>query len=194
VIRRARRGAVLAFAFTFCLFAQEGHTDVEPSDPWLGWKWANFAILAFGLGYLIRKHVPALFAQRSQEIQRGIQEATKVHQEAEERAAAIERRLANLASEIETLRDKARAEIRAEGERIKAETERRLRSIQEQARQEVALMSRGIRDELRNYSAQLALDHAEQRIRARMTPGTESWLVDGFLQDLRGRLRPEARN
>jgi len=193
-MRPTRSGAVLAFAFSLCLFAQEGRTASEPSDPWLGWKWANFAILALGLGYLIRKHVPALFAQRSQEIQRGIQEATKVHQEAEERAAAIERRLASLEGEIETLRDKAHAEIRAEGERIQAETERRVRSIQEQARQEITLMSRGIRDDLRDYSAQLALEHAEQRIRTRITPETESRLVDGFLEDLRGRLRPEARN
>jgi len=143
---------------------------------------------------LIYKHVPALFAQRSQEIQKGILEAAQAHQEAEERAAKIERRLAGLETEVESLRAAARSEMAAEGERIKAETERRLRSIQEQAKQEIALMSRGIREELRNYSAGLALDLAEQRIRARMNPETEERLVDGFVQDLRHRLRPEARN
>ena len=82
--------------------------EAETGDPWLGWKWANFAILAAGLGYLIRKHAPAFFEQRSLEIRQGIAEATKAKQEAEARAAAMERRLASLESEIASLRAGAR--------------------------------------------------------------------------------------
>lgn len=193
-MRRSMFGVMLMLGTACCVFAQEGGSAAEPSDPWLGWKWANFAILAAGLGYLIYKHVPALFAQRSAEIQKGILEATQAHKEAEGRAAVIERRLAGLEKEVEGLRVTARAEIAAEGERIKAETERRLRSIQDQSAQEIALMSRGIRDELRNYSTGLALDLAQERIRARMTKVTEDRLVDEFLQDLRYRLRPGDRN
>jgi len=193
-MRRSMFGVVLMLGLSCCLLAQEGGAAAEPGDPWLGWKWANFAILAAGLGYLIYKHVPALFAQRSQEIQQGIQEAAKVQKEAEGRAAAIERRLVGLEKEVESLRETGRAEIAAEGERIKAETERRLRSIREQSAQEIALMSRGIRDELRNFSAELALDLAQARIRARMTKETEDRLVDGFVQDLRHRLGREGKN
>jgi F-type H+-transporting ATPase subunit b len=153
-----------------------------------------FAILAVGLGYLIGKHAPALFAKRSQEIRQGIVEAAQTKQEAEARASVIEKRLAGLEGEIESLRATARAEAAAEGERIQRETEKRLRSIQEQSAQEIELMARGARDELRKYSAQLALDLARQRIRARMTADTQLGLVDGFLQDLRQRLKPGARN
>jgi F-type H+-transporting ATPase subunit b len=160
----------------------------------VGWKWANFAILAAGLGYLIRKNAPAFFRQRSEEIQRGILEASKEKTDAEARAAAIDRRLAGLASEIESLRSEARAEIAAEGERIGRETEQRLQRIQSQSVQEIALMSRGARDELRKYSADLALDLARQRIRSRMTPDVQDGLVDGFLQDLRSSPAPGARN
>jgi F-type H+-transporting ATPase subunit b len=168
--------------------------EAEHGDPWLGWKWANFAILAAGLGYLIRKHAPAFFAQRSQEIRQGISEATNAKQEAEARAAAIERRLASLDSEIAGLRASARAEIEAEGGRISRETMHRLQRIQAQSTQEIALMSRAAIAELRKYSAQLALDLAQQRIRSRMDKGTQDSLADKFLQDLRYQVTPGERN
>jgi F-type H+-transporting ATPase subunit b len=174
------------------LLAQEGH-EPETGDPWLGWKWANFAILVVALGYLIRKHAPAYFAQRSTEIRQGIAEATQTKQDAEARAAAIDRRLASLESEIAKLRSEAHEEISAEGGRISRETMHRLQRIQAQGEQEITVMSRGASDELRKYAAQLALDLAQQRIRSRMTKDAEDGLVDAFLEDLR-RQSPDARN
>lgn len=111
--------------------------------------------------------------------------------DAEAKAADLELRLAGIQTEVENLRNQARAEMAAEGERIRVETERHLKKIQEQAGQEIALMARGARDDLRKYSAGLALDLAEQRIRSRMTPSTQEALVDGFVHDLHG-LRPGA--
>jgi F-type H+-transporting ATPase subunit b len=175
------RMVVIGIVFAVSAFAQEA----EPGDPWLGWKWANFLILAAGLGYLIRKHAPAYFEQRSKEIRQGISEAAKTKQEAEARIAAIEQRLAGLEGEIAKLRAEAHEEISAEGGRISRDTMHRLQRIQAQSAQEIELMSRAARDELRKYSAQLALDLAQQRIRTRMTKDVEDGLVDAFLEDLR---------
>jgi F-type H+-transporting ATPase subunit b len=175
------------------LLAQGGQ-EVETGDPWLGWKWANFAILAVGLGYLIRKHAPAFFEQRSREIQQGIAEATKTKQEAEARAMAVERRLASLESEIAGMRAAAKEENAAEGGRISRETVHRLQRIQAQSAQEIELMSRSLREDLRKHSAQLALDLAEQRIRSRITKETQDSLADRFLQDLRYKVTPGERN
>jgi F-type H+-transporting ATPase subunit b len=187
----------LWIVFAAALLAQGGQ-EVETGDPWLVWKWANFLILAAGLGYLIRKHAPAFFQQRSQEIQQGISEATKTKQEAEARAAAIERRLASLESEIAKLRASAHQEIAAEGGRISRETVHRLQRIQAQSAREIELMSRAASAELRKYSAELALDLAQQRIRSRMTKETQDSLADKFLQDLRSQvvsgLTPGERN
>jgi F-type H+-transporting ATPase subunit b len=184
----------LGLGLTFAALAlAQGH-EAEASDPWLGWKWANFAILAIGLGYLIRKSAPAFFKQRSEEIQKGIADAAREKKDAEVRAAAIELRLKGLDKEIEALRTNARAEIAAEGERIGRETEHRLERIQAQSAQEIALMSRAARDELRKYSAELALDLAQQRIRSRITSDVQESLLDGFLQDLGKSAAPGARN
>ncbi len=191
--RVTRRILIIGFALAACLLAQGG-PEAETGDPWLGWKWANFAILAAGLGYLIRKHAPAFFEQRSLEIRQGIAEATKIKQEAEARAAAMERRLASLESEIAGMRAAAREEIDAEGGRISRETVQRLQRIQAQSAQEIELMTRALREDLRKHSARLALDLAEQRIRSRITKETEDSLADRFLQDLRYKLTPGERN
>jgi F0F1-type ATP synthase membrane subunit b/b' len=53
--------------------------------------------------------------------------------------------------------------------------------------QEVELMTRAAKSELRKYAAELSIGLAEQRIRARMNPATQEKLVSGFLQDLHGR-------
>ena len=180
---------VVGLALSTCAFAQESARapEVEQHDQWIWWKWANFAILAGGLGYMIRKNAPAFFTQRSQTIQDALRDAAKQKKDAEAQAAAIERRLAGLQHEIDNLRTIARAEMTAEGERIGRETEDRLRRIQEQAAQEIALMTRATRAELRRYSAQLAIDLAEQRIRSRIDKDAQDRLVDAFLQDLRSR-------
>jgi F-type H+-transporting ATPase subunit b len=154
---------------------------------WIWWKWANFAILAVGLGYLIGKNVPPLFRKQSDEIQNALAEAAKVKQDAALYATDVETRLANLQKEIEALRQSAHADMTAESERMRRETEHHLERVQEQAVQEIALMTRAAKDELRKYAAQLAIDLAEQRIRALMTPATEDKLVKGFLRDLHQR-------
>jgi F0F1-type ATP synthase membrane subunit b/b' len=112
-------------------------------------------------------------------------DATKAKTDAQAQAATIEKRLAGLQNEIETLRGAARAEMTADGERITRETELRLQKIQNQAVQEIALMTRAGRAELRKYAARLALDLAEQRLRSRVTAGAQDGLVDGFVHDLR---------
>ncbi len=60
----------------------------------------------------------------------------------------------------------------AESERVRRETEHHLQRIQEQSVQEIALMTRAAKDELRKYAAELAVGLAEQRIRSRMNPAT----------------------
>jgi len=159
----------------------------EQGDPWIWWKWANFAILAVGLGYLIGKNVPPLFRKQSEEIQSALAEAAKIKQDAAAYAASVEARLANIQREIENLRETAHADMTAESERIRRETEHHLQRIREQSVQEVELMTRAAKSELRKYAAELSIGLAEQRIRARMNPATQEKLVSGFLQDLHGR-------
>jgi F0F1-type ATP synthase membrane subunit b/b' len=194
-MRRALLALALGLTLASFSFPQEAgvapNAPEQAGDPWITWKWINFAILVAGLGYLIGKAAPAYFKGRSDEIQRALLEAKREIKDAEAKAADLDLRLAGIQTEAENLRRQARSEMAAEAERIRAETERHLKRIQEQTSQEIALMARGARDELRKYSAGLALDLAEQRIRSRMTPSAQEALVDSFVHDLH-HLRPSA--
>ena len=159
-------------------------SEENNSDPWIWWKWANFLILAGVLGFFINKQAGAYFRNRSEEIARGIKEAAMVKQDAEMRAAQIEKRLAGLGEEVGKLRSAALAEMANELQRIAAESERMVKRLQQQAEQEIELMTKAARHEIRVYSAGLAVDLAEQRIRAGLDSTTQTALANAFIQDL----------
>ena len=168
-----------------------GQTE-EQGDPWIWWKWANFLILAGVLGYLISKNAGAMYRGQSEGIRRGITEAAKVKQDAEARAAQIDKRLDGIQGEIDALRSQARADMAVEAERIARETELHLSRLQQQSEQEIELMSKAARQQLKAYSAALALQLAEQQIRGRVSKDTQDLLVKVFIQDLEHGTRPGA--
>ena len=190
-MRRAILAITLGLAFASYALPQEpgqlpeAKHEVEQGDPWIWWKWANFGILAIGIGFMIGKVAPGLFKERSRLIGQAMFEAATAVRDAQTRATEIEARFAALENDIAELRRNAKAEMSAESERISRETELRLKKIQDQSMQEIALIARSGRDDLRKYSAKLALELAEQRLRSRLTQDSQDGLVDGFLQDLR---------
>jgi F0F1-type ATP synthase membrane subunit b/b' len=178
---------LLLFTAGLC-FGQEP-TGSEES---LGvWRWVNFAILAAGIGYLLVKNLPPFFQARTSLIQKEISEAQKAKQDSDQRAAAIDRRVSGLAAEIEAFRVQSRAEMEREGERIRQETAAHIQKINDQAQIEIESAGKTARREVRLYAANLALDLAGQRIRAKLDAGAEAGLIDNFIGDLK---RQESKN
>jgi F-type H+-transporting ATPase subunit b len=187
------RKLAIAAVFGACLLVQaqtspDGEGKAEPKreaeEPSPIWAWANFAMLAAALGYLVVKKGGPWFAARSVAIRRGIAEAEEIRAEAEARAADVDRRLAGLGTEIESLRTNARQEQAAEAERIRQQTATDLARIQEHAAREIEAAGKTARIQLKRYAAQLAVDLAEQKIRRQMTPGIQSALVENFVRDV----------
>ena len=171
----------------------EAHGEEHAGQNVILWKWANFAILAAGLGFLIVKQAGPYFATRSIEIQKGITDAQKMRADAEANAAAMEAKLAKLSVEVEAMRKSAKDEAAQEGARIRQETERELARIQTHSEQEIASALKAAQTELKNYSAQLAVNLARQKVRERMTPADQDALVQSFVADLGGKLdQPQA--
>jgi F-type H+-transporting ATPase subunit b len=175
------------FALLFCLAA--GLSFAEGTETGEGslqiWKWANFLLLAGGLGYLAGKTLPPLFASRSQAISKDIAESDKIRRDAEARAADVERRLSGLEAEIAALRAESQKEARAETERLAAHTAAEISKIQAQSQRDIADAGKAARTELKRYAAGLAIHLAEQKIRGRMTPTVEDGLVRAFVRDLK---------
>jgi F-type H+-transporting ATPase subunit b len=157
------------------------HEEKEPSEIW---KWANFALLAGGLGYLVAKNAPAFFAARSKKIVEDMTAARKLGEEAEARVADVERRLANLESEIVVMRGQSQAQIAAETGRLQAHAAAEIVKIQALAQREIESAGKAARMELRRFTARLAVDLAQRRIEAGMTQETQDGLVRGFVHDL----------
>jgi F-type H+-transporting ATPase subunit b len=155
------------------------------------WKWANFAILAGGLGYLVGKNAGPFFASRTQQIRKEMIESGEMRKQAEARAAEVDRRLANLDSEIAGLRAEAKREAEAETERLSRQTAAEIAKVQLHAEQDIAAAGKAARMELKRYSAELAVELAEQKIRARMNPDVQNGLVMGFVKDLDGGARSQ---
>jgi F0F1-type ATP synthase membrane subunit b/b' len=162
-----------------------------PEDSLAFWRWINFVILAAGLGYLMAKTLPGFFESRGSAIQKEISEAQQAKRDSDQRAAAIDKRVSGLGAEIEAFRVQSRAEMEREGERIRQETAVQIRKINDQAQIEIESAGKAARREVRLYAANLALDLAAQRIRARLDPNTEAGLIGNFIGDLK---RQESKN
>jgi F-type H+-transporting ATPase subunit b len=178
---------VIALLFAACLMAAQeaphGEGQTHSNEIW--WKWANFAILAAALGYLIGKNAGPFFRSRSEDIQRGIREAAAVRADAEAKAAEIERRISNLNAEVEALRKASHEEIAREGERVSAETAQQIAKIQRQAEADIASAAKQASQQLKAYSAELAVKLAAQQIEQRMTEQNQEQLADAFVDDIR---------
>ncbi len=169
--------------------APAGHGEAEhksggPAEVSVWWKWANFAILAGGLGYMIAKNAPAYFATRNEEIRKGLEEGAELQREANARTAAMEARLKNLEVEISELRAKAKSEIAREGDRVQAETAAAVAKIQAHAENEIASAAKNERAVLKTYAADLALKMAEEKLRGQLSSQADAGLIQGFLKGL----------
>lgn len=142
----------------------------------------NFAILAAGLAWVVRKALPNGFAPRSAEIQKGIEEARKASADASARLGEIESRLAKLDSEIAEIRSAAEADFSAEEQRIKAAAEQDAKNVIASAEQEISAAARTAQRELKNFVADLAVALAEKKINVDET--TDKALVRGFAAQL----------
>ena len=111
-------------------------------------------------------------------------DADRARAEADAKVAEVDRRLANLAAEVEKLRREAHEEARSEAHRIHLETAAEMAKIQTRTVEEIAAAGKAARLDLRRYSAGLALSLAETKIAGRLSPQVQDGLVNGFVAHL----------
>ena len=104
--------------------------------------------------------------------------------EAEARAAAVQTKIGNLDGEIAHLRTAAHTDLEREADRIRHDAEKELSRIEQQTANEIESIGKRTRMELRQHAASLAMDLAERKIRARMSPDVQATLIDNFSGDM----------
>lgn len=157
----------------------EGETGLQ-----VAFKVINFVILFGLLGYLLRKPAGEFFAGRTRAIQQNLAEARSAREQAEKRLAEIEQRLARLGEEVGALRAQAEREAADQRDRLRAAAAKEAEKILATAESEIDGLARTARLELKSYTAQLAVELAEERIRAEMKPETQERIVRAYVEDL----------
>lgn len=152
----------------------------------------NFSILAFGLWFVTRKSVPAMFRDRTSAIQKGMEDARKASAEAAARLTEVEARLSRLDEEIAGIRNHAENEAKAEEERLRVATEEEKRKIVQSAEQEINAAANNARRELKSLAAELAVSLAEKKIA--VSEDMDKALVKDFAASLMGNPDAKGRN
>jgi F-type H+-transporting ATPase subunit b len=141
------------------------HTGLTKNQAYWVCIGLNFAIIFLVIAGLMRKMLPGYFSGRTSTIQKGIEEARKMSEDARRRLAEVEGRLSRLDSEIAGMRREADENAKAEEQRLLAAGEEERRRIVTSAEQEIEMAANTARRELKAYVSELAVQLAEKKIR-----------------------------
>lgn len=175
---------LLALPLTSTLLAAEAEGGHDGGDPFLVKKIINFAILAIAIGYLIVKTlIPALKGQQKDILDK-LGAASRRAEEAAAQAAEMDRKIAGLNTEVAALREAATHEIQAESARIEKETAAQLEKIRQSVELETASAVKAARQDLKAYSAELAIGLARTKVAAGLDDAAQQRLVSSFTSGL----------
>lgn len=147
----------------------------------------NFGVVAVLIIWGMKSNLPAMLRGRTQEIQKGMEEARRSSEEAQRRLKEIEGRLSKMGFEIAEMEKHAETESRAEEERIRSSIEQEKHKILEAAQQEVGQATTAARRELQKYAAALAVEMAERGIH--VDTNEDKVLVEDFVEQLGAEVR-----
>ena len=160
---------------------QDENADLMP------WRWANFAILVVGLGYLINKNLMPVLAARSAGIAEGLAAGERAKAEAEARAQAVQVKLDGLAGAVSALKAQAAADRAHEAARLRHESDLEMARISQHAAEEIESATKIARLDLQRHAAKLAIELATQKIRSRMNGEVQAALIENFIGGLSDR-------
>jgi F-type H+-transporting ATPase subunit b len=135
-------------------------------------------VIFFFMARLLRKILPGYFKGRTSTIQKGIEEARKMSEDARRRLTEVEGRLSRLDADIAAMQREADENAKAEEQRLLAAGEEERKRIVTSAEQEIEMAANAARRDLKAYVADLAVELAEKKIR--VSNDTDEALVRAF--------------
>jgi ATP synthase F0 subunit b len=153
-------------------------------QPAYGAMLLNFAIL-MGLYYWFgRKPVAEALKNRRAGIAKEIEEATRMRDEAEARAAKYQEKLKNLEAELKDVRESLKAAGEADRDRIVREAEEKAARMEKDAKFLVEQESKQLHAELTRNAVEMALTAAEELLKKRITSADQERLAEDYLSQL----------
>jgi F0F1-type ATP synthase membrane subunit b/b' len=147
----------------------------------------NFGIVAVLIILAMKANLPAMFRGRTQEIQKGMEEARRSSEAARLKLQEIEQRLSRMSIEIGEMQKHAEAEGKAEEERIRSSIAEEKQKILNSADHEITQATSAARRDLQKYAVELAIAMAEKGIR--VDTNEDKSLVEDFTEQLASEAR-----
>ena len=144
----------------------------------------NFILLAGLLVYLYRKRGRAFFDERSDTIRKSLDEGRRELEKSQARLGEAEKKLAGLQDEVQSLKERAEAEIADEQERMRQAAEDEARRIEVFAKARILAATNSAKLELKDYVVERDIAQARGKIQQRMDEKSRKKLVGFFLDDL----------
>ncbi len=152
----------------------------------------NLLILLGVIFYFARKPVTDYFASRRSDIKLDLDRAGELLAAAEARNAEIQRKLADLESQIEEIRELSRRRADEESERILAEARKQAERVRADARAAAEQELLRARRELRTEAADLAAELADRLLVENIGDNDRERLLDEFITRVESTPTPNA--
>ncbi len=147
-------------------------------------KAVNLAIFLTVLYLLVRKPARKFFAERLATVRATLDRAAKEKAEAEAKINELNTRLSKLDAEVAEIRAQAEREAIAERERLKAEAQADADKLRATAKREIEGAKQAALVQLREFTADKAVELAEQLIRRELTPQDDAKLLQRVGEEL----------
>lgn len=170
------------------LMANEPVAEHETREPtnWLSFAMqsATFLIFAGGLVMLARKPMRVFFAERHASVKKAVEEAQAAKRAAEAKFAEYQKKMSELDSELEKLRDTMKANAEIERARLVSDAEAAKRRIERDTEAMITQELGRAREQLKAEAAELAVKMAEDILRREMKPEDQKHLVADYTASL----------
>ncbi len=144
----------------------------------------NTAVVYWVLYRFGKKPLGEALARRKSNLLRGIEEATRLRDEARRRLTEYEDKLACIDQEIERVRTEMREAGEAERVRVLAEARAKAERLEREARATIELELKQARDELLAESVRRAVGDARRQIERDILPTDQLRLLNDYLGSL----------
>jgi F-type H+-transporting ATPase subunit b len=178
----------LLCGFSAAFAASEGEHGGEHAAPTKGWvstdtyRIMNFAVLAVGLFFILKKPVSQALDSRIKGIRDQLNDLEMKKKEAENDLANYSQRLAQLDREAEAIIAQYVEQGKLAKEKILKEAKDAAEKLEAQAKRNIENEFEKARNKLREEVLEKAIQRAENIIRAKITDEDQDRLVDEYLQ------------
>lgn len=147
-------------------------------------KVINFIVLFGGLTIVLYKPLRKFLGERGEAIKDSIHKARDMKKQAETELTEVNQRLVTIKDEVVKIRTDAEKEGLEEKKRIISAARKEVEKLKNLTSDEISFLTDTAVQELKEYTARLAISQAEERIKARLTPKIHAGLIDRSIERL----------